>query len=187
MSLFTYGCKVGKRSDYEKKPRDFYPTPRAAVEPLKGLLPPVTFCEPCAGDGRLANHIEDLFPESLCIYAIDIDPQIHWVLQGDALAMSAESVEYCQMIITNPPFTWSLLKPMMDLWIGLKPTLLLLPADMMHNKRFTSYMEKCVWVKSIGRIRWIEDSKMSGMDNYCWFLFDNNKDVGTPTQFYGRT
>lgn len=178
---------MGKRSEYEKKPRDYYPTPRAAVEPLKGLLPPVTFCEPCAGDGRLADHIEEVIPESLCIYALDIEPQADWVLQGDALAMSGESIEHCQMIITNPPFTWSLLKPMMDLWISLRPTLLLLPADFMHNKRMNPYIEKCKWIKSIGRVKWIEDSKVSGVDNFAWYLFDNNKDVGEPTLFIGRT
>ena len=175
---------MAKRSNYEKKPRDAYFTPRAAVEPLKGLLPPITFCEPCAGDGRLANHIEEVIPESLCIYALDIEPQADWILQGDALSMSGESVEHCQMIITNPPFTWSLLKPMMDLWISLRPTLLLLPADMMHNKRFSSYLEKCVWVKSIGRVKWIEGSKMGGMENYIWALF--NKEHKGITEFYGR-
>lgn len=47
-------------------------------------------------------------------------------------------------------------------------------------------MDKCVWVKSIGRVKWIEGSKTGGMENFGWFLFDNNKDVGTPTHFYGR-
>jgi len=178
---------MAKRSNYERKPRDWYKTPFEAVKPLVGLLPPLTFCEPCAGDGRLAVHIEDLIPGSLCIYALDIEPQADWVLQGNALAMTGESVDHCQMIITNPPFTWRLLKPMMDLWINLKPTLLLLPADMMHNQRFAPYLSKCVWVKSVGRVKWIEDNKVSGMDNFCWMLFDNNKDVGEPTQFYGRT
>lgn len=177
---------MGKRTDYERRPRDAYFTPREAVEPLKELLGPTTFCEPCAGDGRLAHHIEDLVPESLCVYALDIEPQADWILRGDALSLTDESLEYCQMIITNPPFQWSLLKPMMELWISLRPTLLLLPADMMHNKRFAPFMEKCVWAKSVGRVRWIEGSKTGGMENFVWLLFNNNKDVGTPTQFYGR-
>lgn len=178
---------MGKRTNYEKKPRDAYFTPIEAVKPLVGLLPPVTFAEPTAGDGRLASHIEELIPGSLCIYALDIEPQAEWVLQGDARAMTGECVEHCQMIISNPPYTWSVLKPLLDLWIGLLPTLLLLPADMMHNKRFAPYMEKCVWVKSVGRVKWIEDSKTAGMENSCWMLFDKNKDVGEPTHFYGRT
>ena len=30
---------MGKRSDFERKPRDFYPTPMEAVEPLLEHLP----------------------------------------------------------------------------------------------------------------------------------------------------
>ena len=40
---------MGKRSDFERKPRDFYPTPFAAVEPLIQHLPQgFAFAEPCA-------------------------------------------------------------------------------------------------------------------------------------------
>jgi hypothetical protein len=50
---------MGKRSDFQRKPRDFYPTPFAAVEPLIGHLPrKFKFSEPCAGDGQLCRHLE---------------------------------------------------------------------------------------------------------------------------------
>ena len=50
---------MGKRSDFERKPRDFYPTPREAIEPLIPHLPETgLFAEPCAGDGRLIDCIE---------------------------------------------------------------------------------------------------------------------------------
>lgn len=176
---------MGKRSDYVKRPRDFYPTPYAAVEPLRGLLQPFTFCEPCAGDGRLVTHLEDICG-ALCPLATDIEPQADWVMQFDALNLSGMDVENCDYIVTNPPYTWSLLKPMMDLWIELRPTLLLLPADFMHNKRMKTYINLCEWVQSVGRVKWIEDSKMSGVDNYAWYMFNKNKDVGEPTHFYGR-
>ena len=43
---------MGKRSDFERKPRDFYPTPIEAVEPLVEHLPKTfDFAEPCAGNG----------------------------------------------------------------------------------------------------------------------------------------
>ena len=45
---------VGKRSNFERKPRDYYPTPIDAVIPLIKHLPKKgLFAEPCAGDGRL--------------------------------------------------------------------------------------------------------------------------------------
>lgn len=72
----------------------------------------------------------------------------------------------------------------MDVFISLRPTLLLLPADVMHNKRMSSYMSVCSWVKAIGRVKWVEGSKSTGMENYCWYLFDQNH-TGTTT-FYGR-
>jgi hypothetical protein len=39
-------------------------------------------------------------------------------------------------------------------------------------------------IVSIGRVKWIEDSKSVGKDNCCWYLFDR---VGSDkTKFYGR-
>ena len=53
---------MGKRSDFERIPRDYYPTPYEAVLPLIPHLPqkPFSYAEPCAGDGALVNHIETL-------------------------------------------------------------------------------------------------------------------------------
>ena len=44
---------MGKRSNFERVERDFYPTPYKAVEPLVQHLPKkqFAFAEPCAGDG----------------------------------------------------------------------------------------------------------------------------------------
>ena len=52
---------MGKRSSFERIPRDFYPTPHAAVPPLIPHLRGVrTFAEPCCGDGALVRHLESL-------------------------------------------------------------------------------------------------------------------------------
>lgn len=177
---------MGKRSEFEKRPRDFYPTPLKAVEVLKDHLPDgFTYCEPCAGNGALVDHLETVFPQSLLFLALDIEPQADWILSGDASLLSSESVENCQYIITNPPFTWSVLKPMLDRWIDLRPTVLLLPADFVHNQRFAPYLKKCTKIVSIGRVKWIEGSKTAGVDNYIWAFFDKNNN--NPTEFYGRT
>jgi hypothetical protein len=37
---------------------------------------------------------------------------------------------------------------------------------------------------SVGRVKWIPDSKMTGKDNCCWYLFDQADDA--PAQFIGR-
>ena len=45
-------------------------------------------------------------------------------------------------------------------------------------------MDWLVKIVSVGRVKWIPDSKMTGKDNCCWYLFDStNKAV---TEFYGR-
>lgn len=170
---------------YEKHPRDYYKTPFKAVEPLKGFLSTgLTFCEPCAGDGALVKHIESLF-QAECFLPMDIEPQADWIIKGDAINLSEEAVQYCDLIITNPPFTHSILSPLMDKWINLKPTVLLLPADFIHNIRFAPYLKWCYLIKSIGRVKWIEDSKGSGVENYIWAFF--RPDNVSPTEFVGRT
>lgn len=172
---------------YEKRPRDFYPTPFKAVEPLKGFLSTgLTFCEPCAGDGALVKHIESLF-QAECFLPVDIEPQADWIIKGDAIDLNEEAVQYCDLIITNPPFTWSVLKPLMEKWISLRPTVLLLPADFMHNIRFSPFLKTCWFIKSIGRVKWIEDSKSGGVENYAWYMFDKDMSPYDTTTFYGRT
>ena len=65
---------MGKRSDFERIPRDFYPTPRAAVLPLVKHLPKhFVFTEPCAGDGRLIDHLQNA--GGFCVDAYDIEPR----------------------------------------------------------------------------------------------------------------
>ena len=50
---------MGKRSNFERKPRDFYETPIEAVLPLIPHLGyDFTFVEPCAGAGVLIDHLE---------------------------------------------------------------------------------------------------------------------------------
>jgi hypothetical protein len=58
---------MGKRSGFERLPRDLYPTPAAAMLPLIPHLRGVrTFAEPCAGDGDLVRHLESNGPR--CVY-----------------------------------------------------------------------------------------------------------------------
>jgi hypothetical protein len=73
---------MGKRSDFKRIPRDFYPTPLAAVVPLRPHLPVGfhSYWEPCAGDGALIKHLP-----GFCYAATDIDPQASGVFTECAL------------------------------------------------------------------------------------------------------
>ena len=178
---------MGKRSNFERVDRDYYPTPLAAVEPLIDHLPyAFDYVEPCAGDGRLVSHIGSLTQgHGQCIFMSDIEPQAEGIYQNDALSLSFGGYGVVDMCITNPPWDRSFLHPFIDHWIEICPTWLLFDADWMHTKQSSVLMTYCAKVVSVGRVKWIEGSKSSGKDNCAWYLFDRNK-LG-PTEFYGRS
>jgi len=169
-----------------RKERDWYKTPRKAVEPLLPHLPEYgTFCEPCAGDGALMEHLDQLTEGSFWVSkAFDIEPQVDWIAKRDALTLGDEDLLRIDYLVTNPPFVWSTLQPMLDLFPTLKPTWLLLPFGYACNKRMAPYMKICRKVVPIGRVKWIEDSKQSSTDDFAWYLFDNDF-IGT-TKLYAR-
>lgn len=182
---------MGKRSNYVKIARDKYFTPIAPVESLIPHLPAsFTFAEPCAGDGRLIDHITELHQNCECIWASDIEPDDRHISELDALKLTEEHVAGCDFIITNPPWTRTkasgyLLHEMIKTFSDLRPTWLLFDADWLHTLQASELVkQRLVKIVSIGRVKWIEDSKGTGTDNCCWFLFDVNKSA--PTQFVGR-
>jgi len=173
---------MGKRSDFERIERDFYPTPYAAVIPLIAHLPqkPFTFVEPCAGDGRLIDHLG--LHNGVCIHASDIEPQSDEIMEMDCFDVNAKA----QYIITNPPWNRKILHPMIEHFSNIAPTWFLFDSDWMHTKQSVSYLTKLKKVVSIGRVKWIEGSNSVGKDNCCWYLFDNT-DMVKPIEFWGRT
>jgi hypothetical protein len=113
----------------------------------------------------------------------DDKPQGEGIEELNCLLLNKYDLIFANCFITNPPFTWRFLKPIMDHLIDLLPTWLLLPADYMHNVRMGPYMKRCEKVVSIGRLYW-EENKVKGVDNYCWYHF--NKDHEGKTEFVGR-
>ena len=177
---------MGKRSAFERKPRDFYPTPESALLPLIPHLPnKFDFWEPCAGDGALIDHIISSKPLSTCILATDIEPQADGIHKQDALECSLGDVAHIN--ITNPPWDRKILHPMIEHFCNDAPTWLLFDADWMHTKQSAYYMKWCVKIVSVGRVKWIPDSKMTGKDNCAWYLFDMWSSDASHPKFYGRT
>lgn len=173
---------MGKRSDFERVARDFYPTPFEAVAPLFPFLPPRTkFIEPCAGDGRLIRHIESRGHK--CVYACDIEPQAEGIEKKDVLFFNAE-LPPCDMVITNPPWARETLHPMIDLFSSHAPTWLLFDADWAHTVQAAPFSRLCEKIVSIGRVKWIENSDNGGMENAAWFLFRRG---AKNTQFFFRS
>jgi len=169
---------MGKRSNFERVERDFYPTPYEAVVPLLPHLSPGTrFYEPCAGDGALMDHL--VKRGHVCHLAFDIKSRRKDIRFGDALELNF--VE--GMFITNPPWDRKILHPLIIHLSDMAPTWLLFDADWMHTKQSAEYMKRCVKIVSVGRVKWIPGSKMTGKDNCAWYLFGKRK---VQTIFYGR-
>ena len=180
---------MGKR-EIEKKPRnarDFYATidPAAA----KAILPYIDrydYAEPCWGKGNLEQL---LINEGMnrCLWRGDIEQSTEGYTKGcnikDATEITEEDLQHCSLVVTNPPFSWTILKPLLDYLPTLKPTWMLLPADVMHNVRMGPYMKICPQIVSVGRLYWMEN-KIKGVDNFCWFQFTN--DPAIDTRFRGR-
>ena len=172
---------MAKRSNFKRVERDYYPTPYEAVVPLFPHLPSdgFTYCEPCAGDGRLVLHL--LSAGSQCVSAYDIEPQVEWVERKDALTTLTGNIDY---FITNPPWDRKILHPLILHLSMQAPTWLLFDADWMHTKQAIPYLKYCQKIVSVGRVKWIADSPHTGKDNACWYLFDfYNTDQ---TLFYGQ-
>jgi len=175
---------VGKRSNFERIPRDFYPTPESAVIPLLPHLAPRTeFIEPCAGDGRLCDHLMEA--GHICIAGYDIEPRDPRIKSGDAKQFTIAPTTYPSVIfITNPPWERDELHTIIARLSSLRPTWLLFDADWMHTKQSAPFMPFLRKIVSVGRVKWIEDSPFTGKDNCCWYLFDQTSEA--PAQFIGR-
>jgi len=173
---------MGKRSDFSRIERDYYPTPIEAVRPLVPHLPLANFgyVEPCAGDGRLVRHINALTEgRAVCEAAYDIEPQ-----DPSVMAWNAMDVTVASMFITNPPWDRKVLHPLIQHLSSVAPTWLLFDADWMHTRQSVPMVARLQKVVSVGRVKWIEGSKMTGKDNCCWYLFDARH--SGPAQFFGR-
>ena len=93
-------------------------------------------------------------------------------------------VTVASMFITNPPWDRKVLHPLIEHLSSVAPTWLLFDADWMHTKQSAPMVARLQKVVSVGRVKWIEGSKMTGKDNCCWYLFDTRH--SGPAQFFGR-
>jgi len=174
---------MGKYSDYERVEKDFYPTidPNAISTRFLDSVRGKTYAEPCYGNGDL----EDLLMEAAkCRWRSDIRKTVGSSVIMDAVEIDETILYDCDLIITNPPYKKDMLLPMIDHFISLRPTWLLLPADMMHNKYFSKYISLCSKIYPVGRLYWYEN-KIRGVVNYCWYHWPKNGS-NYPTVFTGR-
>lgn len=174
---------MGKRTSYARNPRDYYPTPYEAVLPLlPHIFPDCNFIEPCAGDGRLIDHLQK--HGHRCVGAYDIEPQRHDIEKADALFFGGIRYPECDLIITNPPWEREVLHKVIRAFTAHAPTWLLFDADWMHTVQAAPFQDICRKIVSVGRVSWMGNGS-AGMENACWYLFATDWEV--PTQFVFKT
>jgi hypothetical protein len=160
---------MGKRSSFERIPRDFYPTPRAAVVPLIPHLRGVrSFAEPCCGDGQLVRHLESFGLR--CAYAGDI------VDGQDALARASYGM--IDAIITNPPYRRPVMHALISHFQGIAPTWLLLELDWAATRQAVPHLISCSDIVTVGRLCLFPETKTAGKQNFGWFRFDSRHASG---------
>ncbi|MBG6211707.1 hypothetical protein IWQ49_006398 [Labrenzia sp. EL_126] len=172
---------MGKRSDFPRIDKDFYRTidPRAVAALAPYLEPKTRFCEPCAGAGDLIDQLEAIGHR--CVDAWDFYPQRDDIQDRDARHSHADGID---RYITNPPWSIPLLHELIEWLSAQQPTWLLFYADWAHTKQAEPYLKYCRKIVSVGRLKWIPGTTMSGKDNCAWYLFDQNAEG--QTEFFGR-
>jgi hypothetical protein len=122
-------------------------------------------------------HLEDLLPIR-CTYAGDIRTG------KDAFSLTRDDLGGAEEIISNPPWTRSILHPLILHLQRLAPTWLLLDASWAHTVQAGPYLDQCSHIVSVGRVKWMPDSPYTGKDDAAWFRF-HAPHVGGP-RFFGR-
>jgi len=172
---------MGKRSagSFERNKGDFYRTWHpATVAPLaRRLGAGAAFVEPCAGDRILAHNLETMGLQ--CLFASDVEPQDRSVGIWDAMDLTPELLAgwlptqvHRLKIITNPPWTRTLLHRMIAHFQEIADTWLLFDADWAHTDQAIPLLESCHEIIGVGRVKWMEGSRHSGKDNAAWYNFD---------------
>lgn len=157
---------MGKRSKFERIPRDLYPTPRDAVAPLIPFLKDVKrFAEPCCGGGDLVRHLESFGLR--CGYQGD--------MHKGRNALARTSYGRTEAIITNPPHTRALMHELIEHFQEIAPTWLLIDLDWVANLQAVPYLPHCSDIVIIGRVKWFANSEYVGKENYAWYRFDSSR------------
>jgi hypothetical protein len=178
---------VGKRSDFQRRPRDLYHTrdERALAALQPHLARGTAFVEPCAGDGSLIRLLESGGHQ--CVGACDIHPLAPGIQVGDALRLRRLPAQ-ADCFITNPPWKRTLLHPILRHLMRLGTLWALFDGNWIFTAQATPILDHCEAIVAVGRLRWMlgepEDQGDDPKDDCAWYRF-RLEHTGGP-RFYGR-
>ncbi len=194
--IFCNSYCMGRRSSFDKIPKDLYRTidKRAVDALLPHLKPRTRFAEPCVGHFDLVRQLQEA--GHFLYWASDIqkfEPQVK--VSGctvsvqyevcDALILTTP-LQMADCIITNPPWSRDVLHPMISHFVkNSKFTWLLFDAAWAYTKQSRELMKYCTDIVPVGRLNWIEGTKMQGKDDCSWYRFCMRRDVPY-TKFWPR-
>ncbi len=181
---------MGKRSDFQRVAKDYYRTfdPRAGKSLAPFLEENYTYAEPFCGRGDLIKQLS-----GECVYASDIEPDFDHNDTGltfhekSYTMVTDEDISKADYIISNPPWSRPILHHSIEYFASKKPTWFLFDSGWMFTGQAKPYLEKyCTKIVTIGRLKWMEGTTMSGKDDCVWYLFDPNKKEGDSIEFIGK-
>jgi hypothetical protein len=161
---------MGKRSNFEKNPRDYYRTfdPKAGIALEPFVERNAKYIEPFAGAGDLIQQLK--FAD--CVLAYDIEPQACMVDQADAFTIGAEDLIDVDLCISNPPWSKDIFHKALDHFVPFIDCWFLMSSSWKQNKGSAEYVSKWLTdIVPIGRMKWIEGSPHSSVDDCEWLKF----------------
>lgn len=184
-----------RHSDYERKERDFYATPKWCTDAIIPYIPPTIHrvWEPACGAGDM---VMPLIEAGYNVTPSDIEPQLVGAYIKNFLTDSpCQSKFNFQAIITNPPygrmaplFVERALNYFTDNPAAHWFVAMLLPnnfdtasarSHLFGNNQY--YSGKLVLTR---RIVWFERDGAAPSSNHAWFMWTNPNDAGPINRYY---
>lgn len=165
---------MGKRSEFERLPKDkYYTWDSRAYQNMDGMWQNIgTFVEPCAGAGNMVYHLSDMGMS--CVYACDIEPEGAGIALHSYEMIPGHVLARADAIITNPPWSRGLLHPFIDWCIKSgKPSWLLIDTAWAATRQAKPYLAYCSHIVPTPRLKWIKDSEHAAKDDTSWYRFQN--------------
>lgn len=176
---------MGKRSNFEKKPRNYYRTfdPKAgdALAPFVSMS--ALYLEPFAGAGDLVVNLNR--HDIRCIGMSDIEPQAEGIEQRCAFSYTNDEMWRYDYLISNPPWAKSVFHRTLDHYVPMIDCWFLMSSNWKQNKGSARYVDNWLCdIVPIGRLKWIEGTAHSAMDDCEWLHFSRLKNE--PARFHSR-